>query len=389
MSYNTGGVPTTTAPTSTLSGLNSFASLFRDLPTILNDAQIFQAGQQAYNNPGQSIQAPPMSSSTVQWKQDPTTGQWTSYNPQIPQPGLTRPAPTPQVNPYANMYQAPGYTQGYVTGAADNPATISQNQLNQARGYSPVSEVNLPVPVAPDYNQATNATGGDITQKSRATLQEVFGGANKDLYTQYVDAINNGRLPVGQRNPKIAAIEGGDPMSEQGFRNFATSVTGSGALPSEKVSYAPRTAPVTIPAQTLINNNRGLYDMWNQMTRPSDPMDVNAFARWAADNGYPTLVGESKADQFKAYQAAKAEGTLAPAAPQTAPATAPVTITPAATTPAITTPTFRSTGAVKIPTATVTPTRTTTTTAPTGPSRPGYVAPSGRVYANWAPKKKA
>jgi hypothetical protein len=56
------------------------------------------------------------------------------------------------------------------------------------------------------------------------------------------------------------------------------------------------------------------------------------------------------------------------------------------------TPTFASTGAVRIPTATVTPTTTgytaARTQAPTGPSRPGYTAPSGRVYANWMPRRK-
>ena len=168
-------------------------------------------------------------------------------------------------------------------------------------------------------------------------------------------------------------------------------------------------------------------------TRPANPLDVNAFAKWAALNGYPTLVGESPAEQYAAYKAAKATGTtpvaptpvkavttnvnnpaapvqaLAPQPVQPAPAAAPVQQAPAPPAQTITpenwrasidgpagqpivTPTFASTGAVKLPTATVTPTAAgytaPKTTAPTGPSRPGYVAPSGRVYANWVPKRK-
>lgn len=68
--------------------------------------------------------------------------------------------------------------------------------------------------------------------------------------------------------------------------------------------------------------------------------------------------------------------------PVAQPVAQPTPVTQPAATPKptpIATPTFKSTGAVKIPTATV---------APSGPSKPGYTAPSGRVYSKWSPKRK-
>jgi len=349
---------------------------------------------QPLTRPEPVYQAPPQMYQAPGYVQGQVTG---AYTPE-PQPMLTRPEPVYQAPP--QMYQAPGYVQGQVTGTRADPVyqpLTRPEPVYQAPGRSvataPVAPANTTQyysAPASDNNMPTNASGGAVTQKSRATLQqEVFGGLNKPLYDQYVAAVNNGKLPPGKRDPRLPAIQDGDAFSEQGFRNFAQNVTGKGNLPQEEyntlnnpslVGYAPRTAPVTIPAETLINNNRGLYNMWIDYTNPSDKSDVNSFAKWAALNGYPTLVGESAADKFAAFKEAKAAG-LAPVAP----ATQPVTST-------VTTPTFTSTGAVKIPTATVTPTvatpRLQTATAPTGPSRPGYTAPSGRVYANWTPKRK-
>lgn len=327
--YNTGGVPTNTAPSGSIAsmpraiasqGMSSFSNMLQNMGSMYNDPGAFLAGQQ-------------------------TTAQ-----------------PATTSNPYG-LYQAPGYTQGYVTGAADNPATLTAQ--NGSAGYSTPYQ-NLAQPVA----QAAPAPAPTTVATPRTNLQPGTW--------QYEQAKANGTL-YNQNTP---------------------------AAPTP----VARTAPVVGNPASIIAANKGLYDTWTQMTNPSNPQDVNSFAKWAALNGYPQLNGESAADQFAAFKAAKAAGTLAPAAAPIAPTpvTTPVAVAPAAapvaptpiaksaaatTTAPIVTPTFTSTGAVKIPTATVTPTTTgytapvakTTTVAPV---KPGYVAPSGRTYANWTPKKK-
>ncbi len=298
-------------------------------------------------------------------------------------------------NPYG-LYQAPGYTPGYVTGAADNPATArpvsGMNSLSTTIPQAVQAYAAPPQPQANPYGlyQAPGYVQGQVTQgqpvysapqvqapvqnqprypspvemQAQQDIQGVAPGATPQVITA-----NRGLADIWKQMTNPA-----NPNDALAFRNWAAENGYSNLSSTPEVAQTfTRTAPVRGDPGQVIANNRGLYDIWVSQARPANTEDMNAFGQWAAQNGYPQLAGESTQEQFAAFKSAKKSGTLAPVAP-------------------VTTPTFQSTGAVKIPTGTVTPTQTgytaPRTTVTTAPSRPGYVAPTGRVYTNWTPKRK-
>jgi len=111
--------------------------------------------------PPTSIQGPPAGSSTTQWKQNPTTGAWESYNPQaaavITPPGgysLTKPVVNPTPTPAAVISTNPVITP--VSG--DKPAipTTVTPVAPQLPNYTPTPVVTPP---AMDYSQYKLPTG--------------------------------------------------------------------------------------------------------------------------------------------------------------------------------------------------------------------------------------
>lgn len=336
-------------------------------PALVAPAPVYQAPQQMYQAPGyvqgqvtgaytpESVQA--LRTPEPQPQTNPyanmyqatgyTPGQVTGTIAPVSQPMLTRPEPQPQANPYANMYQAPGYTPGEVTQAPPAPV-------------APVSTVQKPSWTNPNVYASPDA---NVIKKPVLNANSpIFQGKNKPLYDQMVAAVKAGAKY--------------DPTDELDFYKFAQDTTGTSKLPSQQSGLGTAANPLSAYAkQNIIPLNKTMHDYWVKTTNPANPNDPNAFAQWADVNNSP-LNGISAQEQFAAFKEAKAAGA-----------------TPVAPTAPVATPAFSSTGAVKIPTATVAPVKTgytvpAKTTAPSGPSQPGYVAPTGRVYTNWTPKRK-